>query len=89
MLRKAAVPKRICDRRRAQNAFYLFHLQGDLIFIFISFSFLPNHQDFFLKKRKKIEHIDGFLHAPTLIILFCSKIRFAKLKVVGHNYFAI
>ena len=36
MLRKAAVPKRICDRRRAQNAFELFiyfirHVMTDMI----------------------------------------------------------
>ena len=36
--------------------FYLFYSQGDLIFIFTSFSFLPDHQDFLFKKRKKRAH---------------------------------
>ena len=52
------------------------YLQGDLIFIFILFPFLPDSQDFPLKTRKKIEHIDGFLHAlNTYCSVFIDKIQ--------------
>lgn len=65
-----------------QTSFYLFYLQGDLIFIFISFSFLPDHQDFFLKKRKKRAHRWISTCANAFYSVFISSLCFSMIYSV-------
>lgn len=62
--------------------FYLFSLQGDLIFIFTSFSFLPDHQDFFLKKRKKRAHRWISICTNAFYSVFISSSRFSMIYSV-------
>lgn len=72
-----------------QTFFYRLHLQGDLIFIFTFFSFLPDYEDFLFKKRKKNRaHRWISTCSNAFYLVFNITLQFDKLEVVylKENY---